>query len=205
MGWAMAPSAHWDRLGFAVLAFFLALGICAHALDELRGRPLKSEIPSKVLIFLSAASLGGAVAVGVLGAVETTPWLLVSVGAGAFFVLSYNLELAGGRFHSIFWFSLAWGSFPVLTGYFANQESLGLVAVATAGAAFYISVVQRTLSAPVRYLRRRVAAVKGVLEESQGGQLPLSKAQVLKPAEQALMALNLAVVMLSGALLLAKV
>ena len=37
---------------------------------------------------------------------------------GAFLVLAYNLELAGGRFHTDLWFALAWGAFPAFTGYF---------------------------------------------------------------------------------------
>ena len=51
-------------------------------------------------------------------------WLLVFVAAGGFIVCAYNLELFGGRFHSDLWFAVAWGSFPVLTAYFAAAERI---------------------------------------------------------------------------------
>ncbi len=42
IGAAAAPGVlHADRLGAALGAFFLAVGVSAHALDELNGRPLR--------------------------------------------------------------------------------------------------------------------------------------------------------------------
>src|SRR6478736_484346 len=43
VGAALAPEFHLDRLVWALVAFFLALGIAAHALDELKGRPLRTH------------------------------------------------------------------------------------------------------------------------------------------------------------------
>ncbi|MBM3925896.1 MAG: hypothetical protein FJ320_07915 [SAR202 cluster bacterium] len=204
IGWSLAPEAHWSRLGLACLGFFLAVGISAHALDELKGRPLKSGIPAPVLVFLAMASLAGAAALGVYGVMVTTPWLLAFIATGGFFVVSYNLELAGGKFHNIFWFSLAWGAFPTLTGYFVNAESLDLAAATAAGAAFALSAAQRMLSTPSRYLRRRVVAVRGAVEEGRGVQARLTKEGMLRPVERALMGLSVFVTLLAGALLLAK-
>ena len=120
MGWALAPSTHWDRLGAVTLAFFLAVGISSHSLDELHGRPLKTNIPSPVLAVLAVASLLGALAIGVAGVFTISLWLLPFIVLGTFFALAYNLELARGWFHTGFWFGIAWGAFPVLTGYFAR-------------------------------------------------------------------------------------
>ena len=205
LGWALAPSTNWERLGGVALAFFLAVGISAHALDELHGRPLKTGIPRPVLIGLALASLLGALAIGVVGLFVVSPWLLPFLVAGVFFVMAYNLELAGGRFHSVLWFSLAWGAFPVLTGYFANQGALALEALVGAAAAFALSAAQRTLSNQARSVRRKVAAVQGSITFKDGTRLPVDKGYLLKTHELALRALTIATVLLAAALLIARV
>ena len=123
IGAAIAPGFTWARLGLALGAFFLAVGIGAHALDELMGRPLQTRIPRGTLIALAAVSIAGAVGLGVLGAIWYDPWLLAFVAFGGFIVAAYNLELAGGRFHDTFWFALAWGAFPALTAYFVDRRA----------------------------------------------------------------------------------
>src|SRR3989440_10106645 len=69
LGAAAAPVIHADRLLAALAAFFLAVGISAHALDELRGRPLNTKLSRRALIVLAAVGLVGAVATGVAGGV----------------------------------------------------------------------------------------------------------------------------------------
>src|SRR3954471_1183884 len=71
-GAVAAPVVHGDRLVAALLAFFLAVGIGAHALDELNGRPLGTRLSDGVLIGLAVTSVAGAVAVGVVGAVTVS-------------------------------------------------------------------------------------------------------------------------------------
>src|SRR5207248_6073756 len=63
IGAGLAPKIDGTRLGATFAAFALALGVGAHALDELRGRPLRTEIPAAALIGLAAASIGGAAAI----------------------------------------------------------------------------------------------------------------------------------------------
>jgi hypothetical protein len=154
IGAALAPELHTDRLLAALAAFFLALGIGAHALDELQGRPLRTRIPTAVLWAIALGSLAGAVAIGIAASLAWTPWLLAFVAAGAFLVFSYNLELFGGRFHTDTWFAVAWGAFPLLTGYFVVAEELAPAALLAAGFAFATSLAQRALSTPVRAVRR---------------------------------------------------
>ena len=112
----------WTLLGWTMLAFLLAMGVGAHALDELHGRPLQTRISPPVLAALAAVSISGAAAIGIVVAVSRTLWLLVFVAVGAFVVVAYNLELFGGAFHGGLWFPAAWGAFPVLTAYFASAE-----------------------------------------------------------------------------------
>jgi hypothetical protein len=155
IGAALAPDLHGQRLVAALAAFFLALGIGAHALDELNGRPLGTQIPNRILIGLAAISIAGAAAIGVGAALVWAPWLLLFVAAGSFLVVAYNLELFGGAFHGDLWFGLAWGAFPVLTAYFVMAERLADVAILAALFAFVTSSAQRLLSTQVRDIRRR--------------------------------------------------
>src|ERR1700758_4842918 len=62
LGAAAAPHLHAGRLGAALGAFFLAVGISAHALDELHGRPLRTRLSRTALIALAIIGLTGAVA-----------------------------------------------------------------------------------------------------------------------------------------------
>lgn len=158
VGAALAPRFHLDRMLWAIAAFFLAMGVAAHALDELHGRPLKTQIPGSALIAIAAVSLGGAIAIGI-GAAAAWGWgLLVFVGAGALLVPAYNLELA---FHTDWGFALCWGAFPALTGYFVEAQTLRLEALAAAGYAVALSLAQRALSTPVREARRQRSTTEG--------------------------------------------
>src|SRR5262249_50960454 len=148
----------WALLGWTTLAFALAMGVGAHALDELQSRPLETLIPPRVLVALAVVSISGACAIGCAIAVSRTLWLLVFVAVGGFIVVAYNLELFGGAFHGDLWFPAAWGAFPVLTAYFASAHTIRGAAVAAAGYAFATSWVQRTLSTPVRAVRRKPAS-----------------------------------------------
>jgi hypothetical protein len=187
-----------------MLAFFLAMGVGAHALDELNGRPLGTAIPGPLLVVLATASIGAAAGIGLGAAVTWTAWLLPAIGFGVFIVCAYNLELFGGRFHSDLWFALAWGSFPLLTAYLAAAGRLRAEALLAAGFAALLSLAQRRLSTPVRSLRRRVSAVSGTLEYRDGRSEPVTPELLLQPAEGALRALTGAVVALAAALLVLR-
>src|SRR3954468_19928402 len=200
LGAAAAPVLHAGRLGAALGAFFLAVGVSAHALDELAGRPLQTALSRRALIVLAVAGLIGAVAIGVAGIAVVSVWLIPFVVVGAFLVLAYNLELAGGRFHTDTWFALAWGAFPAFTGYFVNALEIRPEGVLVAAACFLLSVAQRQLSTPVRELRRRTVEVTGEQRLADGHVIELSKARVMAPLEGALSALWLALVLLAAGL-----
>jgi hypothetical protein len=200
IGGCLAPVVAWDRLGAVVAAFALALGVGAHALDELNGRPLRTKIPDRMLVALAAVSLGGACAIGVVGALTFEAWLALLIPIGLFLVLAYNLELAGGRFHSDVWFGLAWGGFPVLNGYAAVAGEVRGVTVLAAVFAVLLSLAQRALSNHVRYVRRRVIAVRGELELTDAGREPLDARRLTAPAETGLRLLSLATVVLAATL-----
>jgi hypothetical protein len=204
IGATLAPEWRPARLALTLAAFFLAVGVGAHALDELNGRPLRTSIPAGTLVGLAAASIGGAVAIGIVGAALYDPWLIVFVGFGAFVVLAYNLELVSGRFHSDRWFALAWGGFPLLTAYFAAAERIRPEATVAALFASLLSLAQRILSTQVRTVRRRVASVSGTIELSDGRTEPLTSEALMRAPEQALRVLTASTIALAVALVLLR-
>jgi hypothetical protein len=204
IGACLAPSFHSDRLLWALASFLLALGIGAHALDELEGRPLRTRIPDRALVALAALSIAAAVAIGIGAAVAWGLWLLPFVGFGGFVVCAYNLELFGGRFHSNTWFAFAWGAFPLLTGYFVEAQQVRAEAVLAASFAALLSSAQRTLSTQVRRVRREIVSVSGELELSDGSRSRLTERTLLAAPELALRTLTLAVVALASALLVLR-
>ena len=204
LGAAAAPTLHVDRLVAALAAFFLGVGICAHALDELNGRPLGTGIPDAVLIALAASSLAGAIALGVVGVATIGASLVPFIVVGAFLVVAYNLELFGGRFHTDFWFAAAWGAFPPATAYWANAVSVDAAGVLVVLACFGLSVAQRRLSTPVRALRRRATAVSGTVTLDDGRQVQLSRESLVAPLDGALRVLAASVVLLATALVIVR-
>ncbi|HTT60020.1 MAG TPA: hypothetical protein VMF33_08230 [Acidimicrobiales bacterium] len=174
------------RYAETLIAFFLALGIGAHALDELQGRPLRTTIPRWELALAAALGLGGAVGLGVLGMFVVSYYMAVFIAVGAFAALSYNLELFGGRFHNGLVLVLAWGAFPILTAYYAQHGTIGVASVAAAAFGALVVELQRTLSTPARELRRRTAVVAGTLTRSDGTMSPLTMATILGPLERSL-------------------
>jgi hypothetical protein len=205
IGAGLAPRVDLVRLLATALAFFFAVGISAHALDELRGRPLRTEIPASVLWTAAIAGLVAAVALGVAGMTVVGIGLVPFIAAGVLFVFAYNLELLGGRLHGDFWFALSWGAFPVLTANFAQAGTLSVGAIAAAGAAYALSYGQRALSTPARTLRRKTRSVSGTLTLQDGTQTALDEPALLRPLELALRAFSWGVVLLGVGLVAAKV
>jgi hypothetical protein len=205
IGAGLAPHFKSDVLGLALLAFFLGMGVGAHALDELNGRPLETRIGNTALGALAISSLAGAAAIGIVVALRTSLWLLAFVAAGTFIAVAYNLELFDGRVHGDPWFSLAWGAFPVLATYFAAAETIRLEAVLGAAFAALLSHAQRRLSTPVRLVRRRARAVTGDIELIDGTTIPITAETFTAESERALRALSAATVCIALALVLLRV
>ena len=204
IGASLAPTVSVVRLVATVLAFFLAVGVAAHALDELRGRPLQTELPAGVLWVAALIGLAGAVALGIAGVFVVGPWLLPFIAMGVFFVFAYNLELLRGRVHGDFWFALSWGAFPVLTAYFAQTGRISIAALAAAVAGYALSYAQRMLSTPARLLRRRSRSVTGEVTLADGSQVSLDRPTLLRPLERALAASSWGIVLLSLGLLASR-
>jgi hypothetical protein len=205
IGACIAPLVNMGWLFETALAFFLAIGLAAHALDELNGRPLGTRIPDGVLSAIAVVGLAGAFALGIHGAIVVSPWLWAFIAVGGFLVVAYNLELFGGAFHSDLWFALAWGAFPALTAYFAQTATIRADAILVAGACAALSAAQRVLSTPVRRLRRKVASVTGEVVTTDGAREPIDASSLRAAPEGALRWLSVAVPLFAAALLLARI
>jgi hypothetical protein len=204
IGASLAPRVSVSRLVAAVLGFFLAVGIAAHALDELHGRPLRTAIAGPVLVAASAAALAGAVALGVVGVERVGLALVPCIVVGPVLVVAYNAELFGGLVHTDVGFAAAWGAFPVLTAYVAETGTLRLAPVLAAAGAFALSLAQRSLSTPARLLRRSTRSVAATMTLADGSVRSLGRAELLAPLEQALRALSWATVTGATALAVAR-
>jgi hypothetical protein len=196
IGAGLAPSVDLVHLAATLLAFFLAVGVSAHALDEVCGRPLGTAIRDRTLWLVATVSLGAAVAIGIAGIVRVGWPLAVFVVLGAWLVVAYNLELLGGLVHTDLGFALAWGAFPTLVAYVAQTGRIDGAVVLVAAATASLSWAQRALSTPVRHLRRRVATFT-VEVRTHDGEVTTGGPQVLlAPIERALAALSWGVVTL---------
>jgi hypothetical protein len=208
-GAAAATEIHTDRFIATLAAFFLAVGIGAHTLDELSGRPLKTRLSDRTLISLAVASLAGAIGIGIAGCFIVSATLIPFVVAGGFLVVAYNLELFGGRFHTDFWLAASWGAFPALTSWWVNTLSFGSAKTVVAGAlvtvgCFGLAAVQRRLSTPVRRLRRKTVSVTGEQRLEDGTVIPLGVAEIAGPLDGALRGLSWAVVVLAIGLVVVR-
>lgn len=204
IGACLAPVVSVSRLLATVAAFFLAVGVAAHALDELHGRPLRTAIPGRVLVAAAGLALAGAVALGAAGVARVGLVLVPFMVLGPVLVVAYNAELFGGIVHSDAGFAAAWGAFPVLTAYAAQAGTLALAPVLGAAAALLVSWAQRTLSTPARLLRRQARAVAGTVSLADGTDVPIDRDVLLAPLEGALHALSWAVVALAAAVAVAR-
>jgi len=204
IGACLAPRVDTTRLVATLIAFFAAVGLSAHALDELHGRPLGTHIPRVALVAVTAAGLVVAVGLGAVG-VSQVGWVLVPfIVVGPALVVAYNAELFGGIVHTDVGFALAWGSFPLLTAYVAQADGLGPAAVLGGASAFALSYAQRSLSQPARYVRRQVDAVNATITLTDGTLRPLDEMALRAPLERALKALSCGLIALAAALAIAR-
>jgi demethylmenaquinone methyltransferase/2-methoxy-6-polyprenyl-1,4-benzoquinol methylase len=199
LGAALAPSPDPKIVAGALVAFGLAVGVGAHAFDELNGRPLRTQIPSPVLVGLGTVALLVAVAIGLVGATMVGPLFLLFVIAGAAVVLLYAFEAP--LVHTDVGFAVGWGAFPVAATAYATGAHPVPIALAALAAAL-LSLAQRRLSTRARSIRRRAVRVSGEIVYSDGSKESIDAHGLIGAAEGALSILWLAIFAVSLAVLL---
>jgi demethylmenaquinone methyltransferase/2-methoxy-6-polyprenyl-1,4-benzoquinol methylase len=201
LGAALSPAPDPRIVAGALVAFGLAVGVGAHAFDELNGRPLRTRIPSPVLVALGTAALLVAVALGLVAATMLGPLFLLFVIGGAAIVVLYAFEVP--LVHSDVGFALGWGAFPVVTTAFATGAHPVPTALA-ALAATLLSLAQRRLSTRARSIRRRAVGVSGEIVYADGSREAIDAHALLGAPEGALSILWLALFAVALAVLLAR-
>jgi demethylmenaquinone methyltransferase / 2-methoxy-6-polyprenyl-1,4-benzoquinol methylase len=199
LGAALAPSPDPKIVAGALVAFGLAVGVGAHAFDELNGRPLRTQIPSPVLVGLGTVALLVAVTIGLIGATMVGPLFLLFVIAGAAVVLLYAFEAP--LVHTDVGFAVGWGAFPVAATAYATGAHPVPTALAALAAAL-LSLAQRRLSTRARSIRRRAVTVSGEIVYSDGSKESIDARGLIGAAEGALSILWLATFAISLAVLL---
>lgn len=168
MGAALAPVLDWRMLALMLTAFLAGTGVASHALDELNGRPLRTAFSGRALKLMALAALTASLACALLSLLFVSAWIILLALFGALLVAAYSLEWFGGLLHTNLGFALSWGGYPVLVGYWAQTESLTPAALLLAAAATLMSLVQRELSTPARFLRRKAKAGGATFATAEG-------------------------------------
>lgn len=157
IGSLIAAIVSWERVGAIALIYALALGISAHAADSIgskKSKPWGNYFSRRQLIALAAMSLVAAYAIGAYYIVFYVPLLAVIAVLEGFFLLAYNFELFGGRFHNVFWFCVSWGCLPVLAGYVMQTNAIDVFSLVLSSAAGLVSYLEIRLSRPYKELKR---------------------------------------------------
>ncbi|MEX2376087.1 MAG: hypothetical protein WD942_10970 [Dehalococcoidia bacterium] len=164
-GAALAPVLDWLALAGSLAAFFFGTGFAAHAFDEWRGRPLGTRLSDRALLMIAGIGVVGGLGVALLGVLVLSPWVLAWAVVGIVLMMGYTLEWHPAL-HSDAGFALAWGGFPVLVGFWAQTGRVDGPVLLVALAAILLSLAQRALSTPARYIRRKTAGVTVHLDAS---------------------------------------
>ena len=119
IGALLAPVQRYDILVIMLIAWFIAVGVVAHAIDERKGHPLNTGIDDKTLKLMAIIGLMfcGGVAIYLTLFYHWTA--LPSFAFLGFLLISYNAELFKGRFHRDMVFTLGFATAPMFFGYFA--------------------------------------------------------------------------------------
>jgi hypothetical protein len=147
-----------DRLGAIALIYALALGVSAHAADTLgskKAKPWGDHFSKNQLLVLMIASLSASYGIGIYYIVVHVPLLAAIAILEGFFLVAYNFEIFGGRFHNDFWFAVSWGALPTLAGYIMQTNALEALPVIVAGIAGVASFVEIRMSRPYKELKRK--------------------------------------------------
>ena len=204
IGASLAPHVDTGRLVATLLAFFAAVGLGAHALDELHGRPLRTQIPTAALVATMAVGLLTAVVLGVIG--------IERVGAGRLSRSSSpdrssssptTPRCSAGSCTPRPGSPWPGARSPCSPPTWRRRGRWPAPVLAAVGA-FALSATHRRLSTPARNIRRRAQRVEGSITFGDGRTEPVTADTLLQPLERALRAASWAIILLAAALAVAR-
>ena len=211
IGAAVSPSFHPNRVIATLLAYFLGLGLSAHALNELHARHWGETLSKRELEILFAAPLIGAILIGAFGMVSlyatsgvllTSLVLLAFIILEIFFLFAYNIDLSGGRYHTDLAFAFSWAALPVLVSYYVNALAITVVAVLVAVAMAATAGIEINLSRWCKDFRRKSSLTQ--MQLADGTKLSLNTAELIAKPEKALKLIVVAVDLLAIGLTIHK-
>jgi hypothetical protein len=100
-------------------------------------------------------AMAAAVAIAVVGAFEVSPWVLAWAATGVLLAVGYAFEWP--IVHTDIGFAISWGAFPAVVGYWAQTGAISISILIVAVAATILSLAQRALSTPARFVRRQTS------------------------------------------------
>lgn len=158
IGSMLSESILWDRVLSIFIIYFLALGVSAHAADNLGSKKIKPWGNFFTTFELKLMVIGGlsvSYAIGIYYIIIFTPLLLIIAIMEGFFLFAYNFELFNGFFHNNFWFAVSWGSLPLLAGFVIQTNSISILSLFSSTIAFLIAYSEIRISRIYKELKRR--------------------------------------------------
>lgn len=158
IGSMLSPTIYWDRVVAIFTIYFLALGISAHAADNLGSKKIKpwgnyfSKLELKIMVIVG---LSIAYIIGIYYVITWVNLLLFIGIIEGFFLFAYNFELFRGIFHNNFWFALSWGSLPLLAGYIMQTNTISELPLILALFTFLVSFLEIRYSREYKEIKRK--------------------------------------------------
>jgi hypothetical protein len=147
-----------ERLTSIGLLYFLAIGVSAHCLDALGSKKKPwGELPKTKLWAVAIISLILACSIGLYFAFLDSWWLIPIGIIEVFFLLAYNLELFGGKFHNNSSFVISWGILPVFAGATIQSNTISVETVLLSVIAGFTSYLLITTSRKYKDLKQKNA------------------------------------------------
>ena len=161
IGASLSRTVYLDRLLLTYLGILLALCLGAYSLDELHGRPLHTQFGDTTLRALAIAGISGGTMVALYLSWTISIGIAVLAIAAAFFILAYNSELFGARFHRVGWFGVSWGGLTTFAGYYIQSPIITLqpVIVSVMATLIAISIVLLTHRFRPQQLSKKLGTV----------------------------------------------
>lgn len=157
VGFAISKPVNITALLLISAAYFLGLGIAAHAFDQLpgQGSSYVQYLKPKELLAMGIVSL--MIAWWLVGYFIITwqAWHMIwLMFLQSFFGIAYPVsKLFKGFFHNDFWFAVGFGLMPPIIGFYANTLTLAWIIIPFALVCFLIARIEILLSRFSRKLR----------------------------------------------------
>ncbi|HZL23429.1 MAG TPA: hypothetical protein VFC05_08890 [Nitrososphaeraceae archaeon] len=157
IGSMLSESIAWDRVLSIFIIYFLALGVSAHAADNLGSKKIKpwgNYFSTFELRLMVIGGLSVSYMLGIYYIITFAPLLLFIAIIEGFFLFAYNFELFNGLFHNNFWFAVSWGALPLLAGFVIQTNSISVLSLISSIMAFLVAYTEIRISRKYKELKR---------------------------------------------------